>query len=141
MCQFCSTSPDFSRLGLRSLWVGIRIAKFFNYFLFSLLGSVDQGQNLPVGAAQNLALTHPVELVEATQGHQGDEIAVLDQGVLAEKDLLPDHALNLVQNQGSLLPSPVLAQGHLEIESPNHSLDLPDREGRQALTEIEEPVG
>lgn len=104
-------------------------------------GSVDQGQNLPVGAAQNLALTHPVELVEATQGHQGDEIAILDQGVLAEKDLLPDHALNLVQNQGSLLPSPVLAQGHLEIESPNHSLDLPDREGRQALTEIEEPVG
>lgn len=103
---------------------------FFNSILFPLLGIVDQDQNLPVGAAPNLALTHPVELVEATQGHQEDEIAVLDQGVLAEKDLLPDHALNLVQNQGSPLPSPVLAQGHLETESPNHALDLPDREGR-----------
>ena len=103
------------------------------------LGIVGQDQDLLVGAAQNLAL--PTELVEATQGHPGNKIAIHDQRVLAEKDLFPDHALNLVQNQGSLLPSPDLAQGHQEIETPNHALALPDREGHQALTEIEEMVG
>lgn len=64
-------------------------------------------------------------------------IAVLVPKVHAEKDLVPDHVRNQVQNQDSLVPSPVLVQSHPRTTSQDLTLGLPNREGLHLLTREE----
>lgn len=102
-------------------------------------GTADRGQDLE-DSAQDPAPAHRVKHVEVPQSHQGNKIVVLDLEVLVEKGLQHDHALNLVQNPGSLSPSPVLDRGRPETESQDLARNHQDK-GLPLLTETEEVMG
>ena len=109
-----------------------------------VLGHAAPVPDLPVIAAHDRIPVHHVELVKVTHGHPGSKTVVPGLEVHVVEDLLQDHVRSPAQNQGSLVPGPVLTlnpfQGLQRIKSQDLILGLPSKEGPQLLTKEVEKV-
>ena len=74
-------------------------------------GIVDHVLGHPESIGRDPDLAHHADLAELPLGHQGDKKVDPVPEALAEKDLHPDHVLNLALNLDHHPPSRVLDQG------------------------------
>lgn len=79
------------------------------YPVFVCLGHVALVPDRLVIAAHDHIRAHHAELVKVTHGHQGNKIVVPGPEVHVVEDHIRDHVQSQAQNQGSLVPGPILA--------------------------------